>query len=133
MRNKPVSEHEYEEGRLLYERGTALLHERRYEEAVTVLAASDRHAPDHPVTLLNLGKALEGAGRTEEAVVALGRAVALNPRGMGALLSRGRCYERLGLRDAAARDFEAALPIEPNATRARRALEAMRSGDEFTH
>lgn len=129
MSDEPAAEPSWEDGRLLYERGTVLLRKRRYEEAVTALAASNRLAPDHPVTLLNLGKALAGAGRTEEAITGLSRAIALNPRGMGALLSRGRCYERLGMREAAARGFEAALEIEPGAARVRRALEAIRDRD----
>jgi Flp pilus assembly protein TadD len=92
-----------------------------------VLARSAALMPDHWVTSLKLGQALNRVARYEEAIRALSQAAQRNPRGLSPFVERAAAYAALGNLDGAMADLETALKLDPNAKRLRARLAAFQA------
>ena len=98
--------------------GTALLVERRMEEAVGQLREAARLEPT-PVRQANLGLALIYLGRTDEALELLGRLTTEHPEHGGGWINYGLALAGAGRLDEARAALVRALELDPDDERAR--------------
>jgi tetratricopeptide (TPR) repeat protein len=98
---------------LLVNMAIALLYQRRYAEAVPLLEHASRIDPNHVPTLVNLGVGLIGTGQPEKALTLLLRAVNLRPEEPMVHLNLARAYLTLGEYEAARKEYDALLKIDP--------------------
>jgi len=99
--------------------GAELQRQGRAAEAVEEFQNALALAPDHPMTLNNLGLALLDLGQLDEAVAHLRRAVERNPRWPEARLNLGNALAAQKLWDRAAAEYQAALDVRPGYAKAR--------------
>ena len=95
------------------------------EHALEVLKDAERIVPEDPAVASEEGRIYLTAGMAPQALSAFGRALALSPGQPEALQNRGVALLALGQRDAARRDFEAALKRNPCLFEARLNLRRM--------
>jgi tetratricopeptide (TPR) repeat protein len=81
--------------------------------------------PKYPYAHLNLGTSLMGLGRFTEAVAAYTKSIELMPTRAETRIGRGRAFLALGDKEAAKKDFEYALMIDPSNGPAKEALAAV--------
>jgi tetratricopeptide (TPR) repeat protein len=96
------------------------------DRAVELLREAERMAPQDAEVATELARVFLELRRPGEALSEAGRALALTPREPHALSNRGAVLLAMNQREAARRDFMAALRIDPCLTDARENLE--RSG-----
>jgi hypothetical protein len=94
-------------------------------EALPVLEAARRLAPDDPRVAAEMGRVHLESGNAAAALTEFGRAAALEPRNARAWLNRGVALLALGDAETAKGDFARALLIEPCLDEARRRLERL--------
>ncbi|HUS06643.1 MAG TPA: hypothetical protein VMZ52_10120 [Bryobacteraceae bacterium] len=82
-------------------------------EALALLEDARRVAPDDPSVAAELGRVQLIAGSPEKALSEFGRALALQPNNPQAISNRGVALLLLKQTDAARRDFEKALAVNP--------------------
>lgn len=95
------------------EQSLTLLQDGRASEAVTLLRAVAREAPDSPLVQTSLGRALHQAGRSREALAALRAAVARWPADARALHDLAVAAGAAGDAGEARRAEEAAIALDP--------------------
>lgn len=83
----------------------------RPQEALLVLRALVRQAPEHFGAHYNLGFALQHLGRWEEAIAAYRRAAELNPGFADARVNLGSCLQQLGRLEEAERALREAVAL----------------------
>jgi tetratricopeptide (TPR) repeat protein len=94
--------------------GVLRYQQRRFGEALSLIATALRHNPSFPPALLNHGLVLDALGRPAEALASYDRALTLQPNYAEALFNRGVVLRRLArLRDALAA-FAQALSVKPD-------------------
>jgi arylsulfatase A-like enzyme/Tfp pilus assembly protein PilF len=93
--------------------------ERRFDEAIPILKAVLAEDPRNAFATLVLGSAYMGMARSREAIAQFRRYVELVPTSSYAHQWMAICHVRLGERDAALREAEAALALDPKFTDAR--------------
>ncbi|HSD27636.1 MAG TPA: sulfatase-like hydrolase/transferase [Vicinamibacteria bacterium] len=93
--------------------------ERRFEEAIPILKTVLAGDPKNAFATLVLGSAYMGQGKSREAIVQFRRYLELVPTSSYAHQWIAICHVRLGERDAALREAEAALALDPRFTDAR--------------
>jgi hypothetical protein len=94
-------------------------------EALELLAAAGRLAPNDPAVPAETGKILLSEGQPAAALQEFGRALALDPRDARNFNNRGVALDALGQTEAARQDFERALAIDPGLIEARQNLEKL--------
>jgi hypothetical protein len=94
-------------------------------EALDLLAAALRLAPNDPAVPAETGKILLSEGQPAAALEEFGRALALDPRDARNFNNRGVALDALGQTEAARQDFERALGIDPGLTEARQNLQTL--------
>ena len=82
-------------------------------EALQLLDAAKKIAPNDPAVASELGKMWLSLGRPQDALPEFGRALALSPRDAEAFNNRGVALQALGQAYPARRDFEHALRLDP--------------------
>lgn len=97
----------------------------RPEPAEAAYKEALRLRPEWPEAQANLGRVLLNAGRADEAAPLLGRAAARSPTA-GVLVNLGAAAAQDGRIDVAAKAFAEALGLEPDNTKARVNLAALR-------
>jgi tetratricopeptide (TPR) repeat protein len=93
--------------------------ERRFDEAIPILKGVLADDPQNAFATLVLGSAYMGMGRSREAIGQFRRYVELVPTSSYAHQWIAICHVRLGEREAALREAEAALALDPRFTDAR--------------
>ncbi len=94
----------------------ALYREDRLDEARTLFQGLVGLYPDRAEYWSALGAVLTRMERHEEAIPVLSVALQLNPEDTAALVNRGECFIALGQAEAAARDLERAIELDPGET-----------------
>ena len=82
----------------LFSLGTALQHQKRYEEALQVFDKAVQLKPDKAELWTGLGKALVDLGRRAEALLSFQHALKLNPNNWEAAHENGMLLDKLGRR-----------------------------------
>jgi arylsulfatase A-like enzyme/predicted Zn-dependent protease len=93
--------------------------ERRFDEAIPILKTVVAGDPKNAFATLILGSAYMGKGASREAITQFRRYLELVPTSSYAHQWIAICHVRLGERDAALREAEAALALDPRFTDAR--------------
>jgi Flp pilus assembly protein TadD len=106
-------------------RGTALLKDGKFEEAVAELQKAADAAPTSAVIQSNLAYAYDRQGRTEEAVAAYRKALELDPKNTIVRNNLANLYSKQGLYEDAAREYEDLVQRDPGNTTAKANLDAM--------
>jgi tetratricopeptide (TPR) repeat protein len=94
--------------------GVLRYQQRRFADALSLIAAALRQNPGFPPTLLNHGLVLDALGRCEEALASYDRALALQPDYAEALYNRGVVLRRLARLPEAFAAFGRALSVKPD-------------------
>ncbi len=105
--------------------GNALRSAGRSAEAIEQYRAALRIEPDHVYGLYNLAMALRETGDQARAIESMERVVGLAPRLYEARLELARLYAVAGRRDAAIREYRAAVQLAGDDTDAGRELRAL--------
>jgi Flp pilus assembly protein TadD len=106
-------------------RGTALLKDGKFEEAVAELQKAADAAPTSAVIQSNLAYAYDRQGRTEEAVAAYRKALELDPKNTIVRNNLANLYSKQGQYEDAAREYEDLVQRDPGNTTAKANLDAM--------
>jgi Flp pilus assembly protein TadD len=106
-------------------RGTALLKDGKFEEAVAELQKAADAAPTSAVIQSNLAYAYDRQGRTEEAVAAYRKVLELDPKNTIVRNNLANLYSKQGLYEDAAREYEDLVQRDPGNTTAKANLDAM--------
>jgi Flp pilus assembly protein TadD len=106
-------------------RGTALLKDGKFEEAVAELQKAADAAPTSAVIQSNLAYAYDRQGKTEEAVAAYRKALELDPKNTIVRNNLANLYSKQGLYEDAAREYEDLVQRDPGNTTAKANLDAM--------
>ncbi len=96
----------------------------QYERGLADCNASIALHPKFPYAYSNLGNSLLGLGRANDAIGAYTKSIELKPSLASPFIGRGHAFVALGNKEAARRDFQQALSIEPGNEDANRALAA---------
>ena len=99
-----------------------------YAEAAQAYEELVKQRPDDGALRASLGGALGALGRFDEALQQLNRAVELEPLNAEPYHNRGVIYERQGNREAAIKEYRAALRYNPQYAPSRQALERLLNG-----
>ncbi|HEY3277455.1 MAG TPA: tetratricopeptide repeat protein [Syntrophorhabdaceae bacterium] len=97
-----------------YEKGKALVGEKKYGEALPYLERAVREAPGNGDAWFQCGVCRSELGHTREALEAFRRVVALDPARAAAHFSLGVLYGRLKKYDAAIGEYRQALRLQPD-------------------
>jgi len=106
-------------------RGTALLKDGKFDEAVAELQKAADAAPTSAVIQSNLAYAYDRQGKTEEAVAAYRKALELDPKNTIVRNNLANLYSKQGLYEDAAREYEDLVQRDPGNTSAKANLDAM--------
>ena len=106
-------------------RGTALLKDGKFEEAVAELQKAADAAPTSAVIQSNLAYAYDRQGKTEEAVAAYRKALELDPKNTIVRNNLANLYSKQGQYEDAAREYEDLVQRDPGNTTAKANLDAM--------
>lgn len=98
--------------------GRALIRNRRYQEAITVLQHAVTLAPNSPDAHLALADALEGAGMIGEATMEYLQSLKLRPNWLPALLGAGKTYLANGLVPIGVASYLQATQVAPKSVEA---------------
>jgi tetratricopeptide (TPR) repeat protein len=90
------------------------------ERALQILEEARKIAPDDPIVAAEIGRVYAVSGHPERALAEFGRALARSPNSAQALSNRGAALQLLKQTDAAQKDFERALQIDPCLQEARK-------------
>jgi tetratricopeptide (TPR) repeat protein len=107
-----------------FQRGTVLLSQKTYADAVKDLDRSLALRPD-PTAFATRGLANLLLGRNDRALADLNESLRLRPRHSATLADRGLARERLGDRNGAESDYQSALKLDSKNTRASSRLERL--------
>jgi|SRR5579871_15961 len=97
----------------------------RTAEALDVLAAARRMAPQDPRVSAETGRVLLAAGQAQAALEEFSHAVAADPNDAESFNGRGVAFATLGQTDAARSDFEHALQLDPGLAEAKENLQKL--------
>ena len=106
-------------------RGTALLKDGKFDEAVAELQKAADAAPTSAVIQSNLAYAYDRQGRTEDAVAAYRKALELDPANTIVRNNLANLYSKQGQYEDAARELEDLVQRDPGNATAKANLEAM--------
>ncbi|MGR3309402.1 MAG: tetratricopeptide repeat protein [Candidatus Brocadiales bacterium] len=95
------------------DKGDALLHSGKYEEAITCYDKAIEINPRFANTFYNRGLAYYGKGKYDRAILDYNKALEINPRFTEAYYNRGNTYGKKGEYDHAILDYNKALEINP--------------------
>jgi tetratricopeptide (TPR) repeat protein len=123
-RRDPIDADAYE----LFQRGSALLADRRAHQAVIPLEQARDAAPGHGSVREALGRAYYGAGRTSAAEVEFAQALEIDPSNDYAHFGLGLCLARGGQRARAVGHLRLAVVMRPEVDAYRRALAQVQGG-----
>jgi len=98
----------------LFSLGTALRHQKRYQEAVNVFDKAVQLKPDKAELWTGLGKALVDLGRPAEALLSFQHALKLNPSLWDAAHESGTLLNQMGRREEALAHFMRCAELKPN-------------------
>src|SRR6185437_12224958 len=98
----------------LYSLGTALRHQKRYQDAVNVFDKAVQLKPDKAELWTALGKALVDLERRDEALLSFQHALKLNPQLWDAAHESGTLLNRMGRREEALAHFLRCAELKPN-------------------
>jgi tetratricopeptide (TPR) repeat protein len=98
----------------LFSLGTALRHQKRFQEAVNVFDKAVQLKPDKAELWTGLGKALVDLDRRAEALLSFQHALKLNPRLWDAAHESGTLLNRMGRREEALAHFMLCAELKPN-------------------
>ena len=99
----------------------------QYERGLADCNASIALHPKYFYAHMNLGASLMGLGRATDAISAYTKSIELKPDTAVPLIARGRAFLAFENKEAARKDFERALTIDPGNQEAKQALAAMDS------
>jgi tetratricopeptide (TPR) repeat protein len=97
----------------LLQRGTALMKQRHYAQAATVLERADREAPDKASILEALGRAYYNSGQHDRARATFERLLELDPSAHYAHFALGQSLKQLGRRAEARTHLRLAVALSP--------------------
>jgi tetratricopeptide (TPR) repeat protein len=100
----------------LFSLGTALRHQKRFEEALQVFDKAVQLKPDKAELWVGLGRALVDLDRGAEALLAFQHALTLNPRNWDAAHESGTLLNQTGRREQALAHFKLCAELTPNNT-----------------
>jgi tetratricopeptide (TPR) repeat protein len=112
--------------------GNALVHSRKYDEAILLSEKSIKKAPQLPEGYLNMGFALIGKEQYPRAAMEYEKGLAIEPNNSVAQSEAGVAYYKMGKIDDAISHFKKALSIDPNNMAAIQNLEAAVSQQQLT-
>src|SRR5580698_122737 len=98
----------------LYSLGTALRHQKRFEEAVSVFDKAVQLKPDKAALWIALGRALVDLERKSEALLSFQHALSLNPHSWDAAHESGALLNQMGRREEALAHFMRCAELRPN-------------------
>ena len=98
----------------LFSLGTALRHQRRFQEAVNVFDKAVQLKPDKAELWTALGRALVDLERRDEALLSFQHALKLNPQLWDAAHESGTLLNRMGRREEALAHFMRCAELRPN-------------------
>jgi tetratricopeptide (TPR) repeat protein len=97
----------------LLQRGTALMKQRHYAQAATVLERADRDEPDKASILEALGRAYYNSGQHDRSRVTFERLLELDPSAHYAHFALGQSLKQLGRRAEARTHLRLAVALSP--------------------
>lgn len=97
----------------LLQRGTALMKQRHYAQAATVLERADREAPDKGSILEALGRAYYNSGQHDRSRATFERLLELDPSAHYAHFALGQSLKQLGRRAEARTHLRLAVALSP--------------------
>ena len=97
----------------------------QYERGLADCNASIALHPKYSYAYANLGNSFIGLGRAADAITAYTKAIELKPDKVFPLIARGHAFLAVENKEAARKDFDRALIIEPGNQEATQALAAM--------
>ena len=106
----------------LFQRGSALLHDRHHAQAAIVLERADRLEPDKGSIVEALGRAYFNSGQHELARQTFERLLEIDPANPYAHYALGQSLKRLGRRDEAGTQLRLAVAMDPSSSLFRDAL-----------
>jgi len=115
-----------EQARGHLEQGLAAFKAQDYDTAIPELEAATREDPGNYRAFVYLGVSYAGKGKYNAAIGALKMAEQLKPGVPNIHYNIGQAYEAAGVPSEAEYEYERALDIDPNYSKARDALDALR-------
>jgi tetratricopeptide (TPR) repeat protein len=97
----------------LLQRGQALLKQRHFAQAATVLERADREEPDKASILEALGRAYYNSGQHDRSRATFERVLELDPSAHYAHFALGQSLKQLGRRDEARTHLRLAVALSP--------------------
>jgi len=97
----------------LLQRGTALLKQRHFAQAATVLERADREEPGKASILEALGRAYYNSGQHDRARATFEALLEIDPSAHYAHFALGQSLKQLGRRDAARTHLRLAVALSP--------------------
>jgi tetratricopeptide (TPR) repeat protein len=98
----------------LLQRGHALLKQRHFAQAATVLERADREEPDKASILEALGRAYYNSGQHDRSRATFERVLELDPSAHYAHFALGQSLKQLGRRAEARTHLRLAVALSPN-------------------
>jgi len=97
-----------------YEKGTALLNEKKYEEALPYFDRVVALRPNDALAWFQRGLALDESGNHQEAIASYDKAIAINPDLAEAWYNRGNSLAGLEQYESAIASYDKAIAIKPD-------------------
>jgi Flp pilus assembly protein TadD len=112
-RRAPEADDDRESAYELLQRGSALLKERHFAQAATVLERADREEPGKASILEALGRAYYNSGQHEQSRATFERLLELDPSAHYAHFALGQSLKQLGRRSEARTHLRLAVALSP--------------------
>jgi tetratricopeptide (TPR) repeat protein len=113
LASRDDSEDDRESAYELLQRGTALLKQRHFAQAATVLERADRDEPRKASILEALGRAYYNSGQHDRARATFEALLEIDPSAHYAHFALGQSLKQLGKRDAARTHLRLAVALSP--------------------
>jgi Flp pilus assembly protein TadD len=105
-----------------FDRGIGLIRDERFEEAIEAFRAAERLSPKEPAIPANIGQIYLRLGRPSDAIAPLRKAVTLEPSAPPFRIELCRALSLIKDHDAAIKECEKAVELDPQWDRAHSAL-----------
>jgi tetratricopeptide (TPR) repeat protein len=112
-RRAPEADDDRESAYELLQRGSALLKQRHFAQAATVLERADREEPGKASILEALGRAYYNSGQHEQSRATFERLLELDPSAHYAHFALGQSLKQLGRRSEARTHLRLAVALSP--------------------